>query len=403
MTAQRYFGEMISQLRDKLHMPFFTAAKELILCHGDVCRVILQALDGSIHDAVFGQQLPPPPRPAAQPEDGSKSPVNTVCAVCSDAGDEVNCIICLPCGDNLCEDCFASRFMSELGAHPELETPHAQTVGAQDGDTPKSKPDYFACPKCTQEFPSSFWESFPQLFAHAQQSSFCSPQLTLSDVHARIIASVLRKLRCDPLAAVARSPEISQASCRYAIAFGLNHEVSCFGSSFETIIHARTVAVESSIQQFGISVAESEKWAKVQQDVKTFDNKSKKLNQAGNHMALHGSRYYCGKAFNPLSILQEELGKKKGLSDESKPICGPVGGQCQDCLVAATELAQEIQTEFVKDSERPLDREQDIRMCPRCFGGYFTNLWCGDLAAHHGQAKEFQVKNVCPGNVNPML
>lgn len=37
-----------------------------------------------------------------------------------------------------------------------------------------------------------------------------------------------------------------------------------------------------------------------------------------------------------------------------------------------------------------------MRMCPRCFGGYFINLWCGDLAAHQGQTKEFQVKNMCP-------
>jgi hypothetical protein len=33
---------------------------------------------------------------------------------------------------------------------------------------------------------------------------------------------------------------------------------------------------------------------------------------------------------------------------------------------------------------------------PRCFGGYFINLWCSDLQAHQGQQKEFQVKNVCP-------
>jgi hypothetical protein len=42
------------------------------------------------------------------------------------------------------------------------------------------------------------------------------------------------------------------------------------------------------------------------------------------------------------------------------------------------------------------DREKDVRMCPRCFGGYFINLWCDDLAAHQSQTKEFQVKNMCP-------
>jgi hypothetical protein len=393
-AAQRYFGEIISQLSVVLNVPFFTAAKELTLCHGDVCRVILKSLDAAMHDKVFGSASPTSftSRPPSQPADASNSTVNSVCAVCGDGADEDVSIIRLPCGDCLCEDCFASRFLNELGALPETETPCAQA-----GDvTPKSKPDYFTCSVCNQEFPSSFWESFPQNFAHAQQSSYCKPQLTLADVHARIVASVLRKLRCDPVAAVARCPDTSPAAGRYAVAFGSNHAVSCFGSIFESIIDARTayVTADSGLASYGISVSQYEKWLKILQELKTFDNRTKRLNQAGRRMVLQGSNYYCGATY--IQTPSADFGKQLH-SDTPPRICSAAGGgQCSDCLVTATELAREIQPVFVQEHQRG-DKQNDIRMCPCCFGGYFVNMWCGDLASHHGQEKEFSVKNVCPG------
>jgi hypothetical protein len=389
-AAQRYFGEIISQLSDTLNVPFFTAAKELTHCHGDVCRVILKSLDVSMYDKVFGAASPTSFTTRPQPADASNSTVNSVCAVCGDGGDEDFSIIRLPCGDCLCEDCFASRFLNEQGALPETETPCTQT-----GDgTPKSKPDYFTCSACNQEFPSCFWESFPRFFAHAQQSSYCKPQLTLADVHDRIVASVLRKLRCDPVAAVARCPDTSPAAGRYAVAFGLNHEVSCFGSTFESIIDARSVTVESGIASYGISVSESEKWSKIQQELKTFNNRTKKLNQAGKRMVLQGSNYYCGETYiqTPSAVSVKVMH-----SDAPPRVCSAAGGQCSDCLVTAAELAREIQPVFVKEHERG-DRTKDIRMCPCCFGGYFMNMNCADLASHHGQRMEFLVKNVCPGS-----
>jgi len=282
----------------------------------------------------------------------------------------------------MCEDCFASRFLNELGALPESETPMAR-----DDETPRPVPDYFTCPSCNQELLPSFWESFPHIFTHARQSVYCKPQLTLFDVHARIIASVLRKLRCDPLAAVARCPDSSQSAGRYAIAFDVNHEVACFCSTFDSIIDARTVTAELGVRSYGISEVASQNWAKILQDVKTFENRAKKLNNAGNRMRFLGSHYYCGKEFTS-KYSQDQMASVKR-------ICRSDNGQCQDCLVAEAELAQEIQPQFVTESERG-DREKDIRMCPRCFGGYFINMWCNDLAAHQGEAKEFQVKNVCP-------
>lgn len=382
-AAQQYFGKMISQLHDTLGISFFIAARELTSCHGDVSRVILRAMDMSAHDAVFGQLCDSPVEQSQSHAEGPKSPVNNVCTVCSDIGDEDISIICLPCGDCMCEDCFASRFLNESGALPESDTPCAR-----DGETPKPVPDYFTCPNCNQELLPSFWESFPRIFTNAQRSPYCNPLLTLVDVHARIIASVLRKLRCDPLAAVARCPESLQAAGRYAIAFDVGHEVTCFGRTFGSITEARTITVAgSAIANHGLSVAECEKWVKIQHDLKHFDDRSKKLNKAGNRMRLHGSQYYCGKSF-ACKVQMQSL----------ETICSPEARQCQDCAFTAAELAKDIPLEFVADSERG-NREQDVRMCPRCFGGYFINLWCNDLASHHGQAKEFQVKNVCPGNM----
>ena len=391
-AAQEYFGQMISQLHDTLSMPFFVAARELTSCHGDVCRVILKAMDSSVHDSVFGHLPVAPVQPATKQshtEDKLQSPVNNVCAVCADVGDEDTSMVCLPCGDCMCEDCFASRFLNESGALPEFETPCAR-----DDETPRPVPDYFTCPSCNQEILPSFWESFPRIFTHAQQSVYCKPQLTLVDVHARIIASVLRKLRCDPLAAVARCPDSSQSAGRYAIAFDVNHEVTCFGSTFDSIIDARIVTAELGVRSYGISEAESQNWAKIQQDVKTFESRTRKLNKAGNRMRLLQSHYYCGKEF--ADTLQCGKVEMKSV----KKICRPDDGQCQECLVAEAELAQEIQPQFVSESERG-DREKDIRMCPRCFGGYFINIFCNDLAAHQGQSKEFRVKNVCPGIIRP--
>jgi hypothetical protein len=174
----------------------------------------------------------------------------------------------------------------------------------------------------------------------------------------------------------------------------VNHEVACFSSTFDSIIDARTVTTELGVRSYGISEAESQNWAKIQQDVKTFESRTRKLNKAGNRMRLLQSHYYCGKEF--ADTLQCGKVEMKSV----KKICRPDDGQCQECLVAEAELAQEIQPQFVSDSERG-DREKDIRMCPRCFGGYFINIWCNDLAAHQGQSKEFRVKNVCPGIIRP--
>jgi hypothetical protein len=407
-AVQQYFGETISQLHDTLQIPFFTAAQELTLCHGDVCRVIIKSLSTAIHDDIFGQ-VSHATVPATRPQHAAQSPVNHLCAVCSDAGDEDISIIQLPCGHNLCEDCFAARFLNETGALPEAETPCAQAPG---DETPKTKPDFFTCPNCQQEFLPSFWESFPQVFEQVRRSSYCKPDLTLSDVHFRIVASVLRKLRCDPLAAVARCPETSRgAAGRYAIAFGLNHEVTCFGSTFESIIDARTVGTDSRMQILGISSDECEKWSKIQHEVKTFENKMKKKNHAGNSMVLKGSSYYCGQSYQVFEQVSssaartspQKLGKNAFAvlallpPDGTNFTCGPTDGQCRDCALAEAELAKEVKPEFVKDSERG-DREKDIRMCPFCFGGYFLNTACGDLAAHHGQRESgSSVRNACPG------
>jgi len=362
--AQDFLGQIIRQLHELLQIPFFTAAKELIACHGDYCRVILKLLHCSTHDAVYGTCSAPQSASAEPPQSRAEqllhSPVNRVCAVCFAENDDECILIHLPCGDTMCEDCFAARFLNaEFGALPESETPCAQPAASDDSGTPKAPPDFFTCPLCESELSPAFWDTFPQHFTHAQRSEYCKPQLTLSDIHSRIVASTLRQLRCDRFAPIARCNDASSASCgRYAFAFGgCSQQVACFGRVFDSIIDARTVSLDCSAPPLGgVSEVQAEMWTKIQLDVKTFDNRTRKLNRAGHRMVLQGSRYYCKMRYS-----------RSDQSAGSAKECGPSQGQCLDCAFTAAELAkeaQEVKPVFVADSERG-NRETDFRMCPR--------------------------------------
>ena len=389
-AAQVFLGEWIQNLHATLQIPFFTAAKELIACHGDPCSVILKVLDCSLHLSMFGPCSSPASRINASPQSGDvqahQPPVNEACAVCFAESDDDCIIMHLPCGDRMCEDCFAAHFLNdEFGALPECETPHAMPVCASESL------DFFCCPLCRTELSPAFWDTFPQNFSRAKRSGYCRPDLTLSDIHSRIVASVLRQLRRDRFASIARCnccSEASRSSCsRYAFAFGgSNRQVTCFGRLHDSIVDAQTASSNSSgTIMGGLYEAQAEMWMKIQLDVKTYDNRSKRLNRAGNRMTLHNSRYYCKMPYTTAAT-------SKG-SEEKE--CSPSQGQCPDCMFTAADLADEIKPVFVPDSERG-NRETDFRMCPKCFGGYFINMWCSDLQAHQGQQKEFQVRNVCP-------
>jgi hypothetical protein len=54
---------------------------------------------------------------------------------------------------------------------------------------------------------------------------------------------------------------------------------------------------------------------------------------------------------------------------------------------------------FISERDRPKTEQgrlNDFRMCPKCFGGYYINMYCSELGMHQGERSSgSQVQNVC--------
>jgi len=355
-AASQLLSTIITHIHVALQVPFLIVAKELIACHGSAPRLILKLLDPEIHDKVLGAcSGAPDDRTSTRQPDASVNGCS-VCAVCMCMAEDGCDIISLPCGHCMCEDCFTARFLREHHQHvygvlPESETPKAQTPRADDTPSTGSR-SYFVCPVCRTDITSSgFWDAFPLYLSQAQRCVSSDSKITLQEVHARIVASVLRTLRSDPRAAVARC-NAPKFYGRYAFAMGLQHEVFCFGSAFDNIIVARERGRNSPdvLLSDRFTPQQITRWKELQNEVKMHDTRSKRLNRAGAVMQLQGGRYFCGKSY--------------GTTGGTK--CSP-GSACLDCIFSSAELGEVLQPVFVADNERgdTQARLRDIRMCPR--------------------------------------
>jgi DNA-binding beta-propeller fold protein YncE len=395
-SAEHYLTLVITQLQNTLDISFLLAAKELIQCHGFPEHVIIKFLDSSVYSSMFCCVESPPHPPCgslsadAVVDVAAPDKLKLNCAVCLD--NEMS-LIPLPCGHLLCDECFTHCFLSDARQHifgtlPEEQTPVAVCVD-EDGDTPRRR-DFFSCPTCNISLNEQFWDKFPQHLVEAQRQRPLSCHVTLDQVHHRIVANALRILRQDPTSTIARCEGSRALKGRYVACASATQAVTCMARAFDCIADFREFTDEEELPCCGLNSLQLSQWKNTMHEFRSELQKSEAplLNAAGVAMNRSGQTglLYCGR----------NLGR--ALIPGSDGRCGPNNGpQCSDCKGFVN--TDHLQPTFVADGQRktsPEDMLRDIRMCPRCFGGYFINTNCSALGQHHGEMKDgMHVQNVC--------
>lgn len=395
-SAENFLTLVISQLQHSLGISFLLAAKELIQCHGFPERVIIKFLDASIFSSMFPNNESSPPRThraGAHPTVSNASAIAEAMPSCSVCLDGESSLIRLPCGHLLCDECFTHCFLSDVGQHtfgtlPQEATPVAACLD-EDGDTPRCR-DFFSCPTCKVSLAEHFWDEFPDHLVEAQRQRPVSCQVTLHQVYRRIVASALRMLRQDPLSSIARCDGSRCLKDRYIAAASTWQAVTCNGRTFDCVADFRAFEDEANLPRCGLTPLHISQWKHTSQEVLAELKKSQAplVNLAGVAMKRSDQTglLYCDRF----------LGSQ--LIPGSDGRCGPNNGpQCSDCKGFVN--SDHLQPTFISDAQRktrPEDMLKDIRMCPRCFGGYFINTNCAALGSHHGEIKDgVHVQNVC--------
>jgi hypothetical protein len=396
-SVELFLALVISQLQKCLGISFLLAAKELIQCHGFPEHVIIKVLDGSVYSRMFPQAV----EGSAVSVRGA-SAADAVVDVSALANETSNCSVCLdpeislirlPCGHVVCDECFAHYFLSDPGQHafgtlPEQQTPLAVCVD-EDGDASHVR-DFFSCPICKLSLSDEFWEEFPLHLEEVQSRLPDKSRITLDHVHGRIVANALRLLREDPHSSIARCEQSKLMKGRYIVALNTTQAVTCMARTFDCVQDFRSSDDEAQLPYCGLSPQQLSQWKNTINEANAELQKSEAplLNVAGVEMkrSAQTGLLYCNRLLG------------KALIPGSDGRCGPNNGpQCEDCKSQAS--TQPVQPTFVSDTQRKTSPEamlKDIRMCPRCFGGYFINTNCSSLGSHHGEMKDgMHVQNVC--------
>jgi len=397
-SAERFLKQIITQLQISLGISFLLAAKELIQCHGFPESVIIKVLNGNVHSSMFPSAAHGPAR-ACCVSNAAGAGVD----VCKPAATAPSCSVCLdaeatlirlPCDHLMCDDCFTHCFLSDPGQHafgtlPEEQTPVAVSVD-EDGTTPRFR-DFFYCPTCKQSLSDHFWSEFPDHLVEAQRRRPSGGHIiTLDHVHDRIVANALRLLREDLSSTIARCDGMTEFKDRYVFAVNTTQAIKCMKRSFNCVADFRTSTDEAVLPYCGLSALQLSQWKRTMHEVgaEMKNSESSLFNLAGAEMKRSGQTalFYCNRYLGA-SLIPGSDGR-----------CGPNNGpQCADCK--ACENVVDLRPTFISDAQRKTSIEEmlkDIRMCPRCFGGYFINTNCSSLSSHHGEVKDgVHVQNVC--------
>jgi len=266
-------------------------------------------------------------------------------------------------------------------------------VAADAEDTPRRR-DFFSCPTCKLPLSDQFWEHFPDYLVEAQRSRSADCLVSLEQVHRRIVANALRRLRQDASSTIARCDSSQVMKGRYIIALTAEQSVTCMGRAFDSVADFRNFTDHESLPSCGLSVLQLSQWQHLTHAAQAASGKLKstQTNSAGAivKQSAKTGLVYCGRILGTTVI------------PHSDGQCGPVDGpQCSDCKAYASAAAEtdDLQPTFVSDSERPRSQRDmltDFRMCPKCFGGYYINTNCPALGSHHGEHKDgAHVQNVC--------
>jgi hypothetical protein len=312
----------INQLCACSNMSFLMAAKELMNSHGYPERVLIKCIDSTLYSRMFSDDVVSVPKVA-----GAAVFSDEMCNVCM-CNDN---LIQLPCKHCLCGVCFSARFLSDRSQHVYGALPDEQTPSASVNEDSPRCADFFSCPLCTLPLGAEFWSEFPSRMKQSQREMPEHEQVTLEQVHQKIVLNTLRVLRQDPLAALARyvpkkvskSPG-SSTSGHYIATVSVEQPVTCLDCAFDNISDIKNQEIaQGSIDH---------QWRLL----------AHKIRESGNG---------------------ESSGSESADGSDIKP-------------------------QFVSDAQRPQTEEgrlMDFRMCPVCFFGNIVNTTCSSMGTHHGE------------------